>query len=171
MNSELKANIPTVSGKPEITQYTGGASNWTYRIKYDSHDLILRRPPAGTKAASAHDMKREYEIQKALMPFYTVPEMLAFCSDQSVMECDFYIMRRVEGIIPRANLPKDLQLDKEQTRQLCLNVIDKLIELHSIDISTTGLNTFGKGKGYCERQIKGWSERYNKGKNMECAEV
>ena len=160
----IKANIPTVSGKPELTQYTGGASNWTYRIKYDSHDLILRRPPAGTKAASAHDMKREYEIQKALMPFYTVPEMLAFCNDQSVMECDFYIMRRVEGIIPRANLPKDLQLDKEQTRQLCLNVIDKLIELHSIDISTSGLNTFGKGKGYCERQIKGWSERYKKAK-------
>jgi aminoglycoside phosphotransferase (APT) family kinase protein len=160
----IKANIPTVSGTPEITQYTGGASNWTYRIKYDSHDLILRRPPAGTKAASAHDMKREYEIQKALMPFYTVPEMLAFCNDQSVMECDFYIMRRVEGIIPRANLPKDLQLDKEQTRQLCLNVIDKLIELHSIDISTTGLNTFGKGKGYCERQINGWSERYKKAK-------
>ena len=160
----IKANIPTVSGKPELTQYTGGASNWTYRIKYDSHDLILRRPPAGTKAASAHDMKREYEIQKALMPFYTVPEMLAFCNDQSVMECDFYIMRRVEGIIPRANLPKDLQLNKEQIRQLCLNVIDKLIELHSIDISTSGLNTFGKGKGYCERQIKGWSERYKKAK-------
>jgi aminoglycoside phosphotransferase (APT) family kinase protein len=119
-------------GTPEITQYTGGASNWTYRIKYDSHDLILRRPPAGTKAASAHDMKREYEIQKALMPFYTVPEMLAFCNDQSVMDCDFYIMRRVEGIIPRYNLPKDLQLlTTEQTKQLCLNVIDKLIELHS----------------------------------------
>ena len=124
----IKANIPNVTGTPEITQYTGGASNWTYRIKYDSHDLILRRPPAGTKAASAHDMKREYEIQKALMPYYTVPEMLAFCSDHSVMECDFYIMRRVEGIIPRANLPKDLTLSKEEVRQLCLNVIDKLIE-------------------------------------------
>jgi aminoglycoside phosphotransferase (APT) family kinase protein len=160
----IKATIPNVTGTPEITQYTGGASNWTYRIRYDSHDLILRRPPAGTKAASAHDMKREYEIQKALMPYYTVPEMLAFCNDQSVMDCDFYIMRRVEGIIPRANLPKDLNLDKEQVRQLCLNVIDKLIELHSIDIRTTGLAQFGKGSGYCERQITGWSERYKKAK-------
>jgi aminoglycoside phosphotransferase (APT) family kinase protein len=108
--------------------------------------LILRRPPAGTKAASAHDMKREYEIQKALMQYYTVPEMLAFCNDHSVMDCDFYIMRRVEGIIPRANLPKDLNLDKEQVRQLCLNVIDKLIELHSIDIRTTGLAAIRKRK-------------------------
>ena len=158
----IKAHIAGVTGTPEITQYTGGASNWTYRIKYDSHDLILRRPPAGTKAASAHDMKREYDIQKALMPYYTVPEMLAFCNDHSVMDCDFYIMRRVEGIIPRANLPKDLVLTKEQVRQLCMNVIDKLIELHKIDIQRSGLSDFGKGKGYCERQIKGWSERYQK---------
>ncbi|MFN8296407.1 MAG: phosphotransferase family protein [Chitinophagales bacterium] len=160
----IKSNIPNISGTLEITQYTGGASNWTYRIKYDSQDLILRRPPAGTKAASAHDMKREYEIQKALMPYYTVPEMLAFCNNHSVMDCDFYIMRRVEGIIPRANLPKDLNLSKEQVRQLCLNVIDKLIELHKIDINTSGLANFGKGKGYCERQITGWSERYKKAK-------
>lgn len=158
----IKAHISGVTGAPEITQYTGGASNWTYRIKYDSHDLILRRPPAGTKAASAHDMKREYDIQKALMPYYTVPEMLAFCNDHSVMDCDFYIMRRVEGIIPRANLPKDLVLTKEQVRQLCMNVIDKLIELHKIDIQRSGLSDFGKGKGYCERQIKGWRERYQK---------
>lgn len=160
----LKQNIANLSGIPELTQYTGGASNWTYRIKYDSHDLILRRPPAGTKAASAHDMKREYEIQKALMPYYTVPEMLVFCNDHSVMDCDFYIMRRVEGIIPRSNLPKGLDMSKEQTRQLCLNVIDKLIELHKININATGLNTFGKGTGYCKRQIDGWSERYKKAK-------
>ncbi|MFN8281762.1 MAG: phosphotransferase family protein [Chitinophagales bacterium] len=160
----LKQNIANLSGIPELTQYTGGASNWTYRIKYDSHDLILRRPPAGTKAASAHDMKREYEIQKALMPYYTVPEMLVFCNDHSIMDCDFYIMRRVEGIIPRSNLPKGLDLSKEQTRQLCLNVIDKLIELHKININATGLNTFGKGTGYCKRQIDGWSERYKKAK-------
>jgi aminoglycoside phosphotransferase (APT) family kinase protein len=160
----LKQHISNLSGIPELTQYTGGASNWTYRIKYDSHDLILRRPPAGTKAASAHDMKREYEIQKALMPYYTVPEMLAFCDDHSVMDCDFYIMRRVEGIIPRSNLPKGLVLSKEQTRKLCLAVIDKLIELHKIDINATGLNAFGKGTGYCKRQIDGWSERYKKAK-------
>lgn len=160
----LKQHIPNLIGTPEITQYTGGASNWTYRIKYDSHDLILRRPPAGTKAASAHDMKREYEIQKALMPYYTVPEMLAFCNDHSVMDCDFYIMRRVEGIIPRSNLPKDLKLNTDQTKQLCLNVIDKLIELHQIDIQKTGLSSFGKGSGYYKRQIDGWSERYKKAK-------
>lgn len=158
----LKQHISGLSGSAEVTQYTGGASNWTYRLKYPSHDLVLRCPPKGTKAASAHDMSREYNIQKALMPYYPVPEMLAFCNDQSVMGADFYVMRHVKGIIPRANLPRGLELSQEQTRQLCINVIDALIQLHKIDIEKTGLNKFGKGTGYVQRQIEGWSGRYVK---------
>ena len=42
-----------------------------------SRDLVLRRPPAGTKAKSAHDMGREYRIQQALKPVYPcVPAMI-----------------------------------------------------------------------------------------------
>ena len=55
-----------LQGQPEVTQFSGGASNWTYRLKYANRDLILRRPPKGTKAKSAHDMVREYKVQKAL---------------------------------------------------------------------------------------------------------
>jgi aminoglycoside phosphotransferase (APT) family kinase protein len=53
-----------LAGEAKVTQYTGGASNWTYRLQYDNLDLILRRPPVGTKAKSAHDMAREYLVQK-----------------------------------------------------------------------------------------------------------
>ncbi|MGO4782111.1 phosphotransferase family protein, partial [Lysobacter sp. 2RAB21] len=56
----LKARMPHLRGAPQVTQYTGGASNWTYRLQYDNDDLILRRPPAGKKAKSAHDMGREF---------------------------------------------------------------------------------------------------------------
>ncbi len=160
----LKKHISGLHGLPELTQYTGGASNWTYRLKYPKQDLVLRCPPKGTKAASAHDMAREYHIQKALMSYYPVPEMLAFCDDASVMGCDFYIMRHVNGIILRANLPKGLELTEAQTRQLCLNVLDAMIQLHQIDIEKTGLNKFGKGTGYVKRQIDGWSQRYLKAK-------
>lgn len=165
----LKAHIPGLEGTAEVTQFSGGASNWTYRLKYPTHDLILRRPPAGTKAKSAHDMGREYHIQKALMPYYPVPEMLAFCQDESIAGADFYIMRRVEGIIPRANLPKGLTLSQAETRQLCLNVIDKLVELHQIDIHQTGLSSFGKGTGYVKRQIDGWSDRFVKARTWNVA--
>lgn len=158
----LKIQLPDLRGIVEVTQFPGGASNWTYRLKYDNYDLILRRPPAGTKAASAHDMNREFSIQKALAPFYPVPEMVAFCNDKEVADFDFYVMKRIEGVIPRSNLPREIQLNEEETRKLCTNVIDNLIRLHQIDIESTGLNSFGKGSGYAQRQIKGWSERYKK---------
>ena len=114
----LRALLPQLSpGLPEVTQYSGGASNWTYRLKYASHDLILRRPPAGTKAKSAHDMVREYTVQDALKPVYpVVSDMIGLCTDPSVIGCDFYVMRRIEGIIPRANLPKELTLSEAEVR-------------------------------------------------------
>ncbi|QSQ23643.1 phosphotransferase family protein [Pyxidicoccus parkwayensis] len=159
----LRTLVPSLEGTPEVTQFSGGASNWTYRLKYPNRDLILRRPPAGTKAKSAHDMSREYNVQKALKPAYPfVPTMIGLCQDASVIGSDFYVMERIEGIIPRKQLPRGLQLDKDTTRRLCLNVIDKLVQLHQVDAAAVGLSSLGKGPGYPKRQIEGWSDRYEK---------
>ncbi len=159
----LKLRFPEIEGEPEVTQYSGGASNWTYRLNYRGQDLVLRRPPAGTKAKSAHDMGREYRIQKALRPLFPrVPEMLAFCDDASVIGCEFYVMRRLDGVILRRNPPRDVTLTPERTRQLCLNVIDTLIALHRVDIANPDLEAIGKGSGYARRQIEGWCDRYRK---------
>src|SRR3546814_3200067 len=76
--------------------FAGGASNWTYRLQYANRDLILRRPPSGTKAKSAHDMNREYSVQKALKPVYpAVANMVALCHDESVIGCERSEERRV----------------------------------------------------------------------------
>lgn len=160
----LRAQLPDLAPEPpEVTQYSGGASNWTYRLKYANHDLILRRPPAGTKAKSAHDMVREHKVQAALKPVYpVVADMIGLCTDPAVLGCDFYVMRRIEGIIPRANLPKELTLDEDQVRRLCTNTLDQLIALHQVDVEAAGLTTLGKGDGYCKRQVDGWSDRYAK---------
>lgn len=156
-----------ISGPVEVTQYSGGASNWTYRLKYENADLILRRPPNGTKAKSAHDMSREYHVQRALTEYYpVVPEMLLLCQDESVIGCDFYVMKRIEGIIPRANLPKDINFDESQIQELCRNFIDKLIELHQVPYAGTDLEKLGKGDGYCHRQVEGWDSRYKKAKTL-----
>ncbi|WP_233340211.1 phosphotransferase family protein [Pseudidiomarina tainanensis] len=161
----LRMQLPDLSGEMRVTQYSGGASNWTYRLQFDNADLILRRPPAGTKAKSAHDMGREYRLQKALKPVFSyVPEMRLYTDDNSIIGDEFYVMDRVAGIIPRKNMPRDLELNEAQTRQLCLNALDVLIELHQVDINAAGLSDLAKGAGYTERQVRGWSERYTKAK-------
>jgi aminoglycoside phosphotransferase (APT) family kinase protein len=159
----LKAKRPGLVGTPKASQYSGGASNWTYRLQYDSDDLVLRRAPKGTKAKSAHDMGREFRVQEALRPVYPyVPEMIAFCDDANVIGGDFYVMRRIPGLIPRASMPESVPRDAATIKKLCLNVIDKLIELHDVDIDAAGLSALGKGAGYARRQIEGWTERFNK---------
>ena len=88
--------------------------------------------------------------------------MIGLCTGPSVIGCDFYVMRRIEGIIPRANLPKELNLSEAQVRQLCTNTLDQLIALHQVDVRAAGLERLGKGSGFCKRQVDGWSDRYEK---------
>jgi aminoglycoside phosphotransferase (APT) family kinase protein len=157
----LKGRVPGLDGLPEVTQFGGGASNWTYRLAYPGNDLVLRRPPAGTKAKSAHDMGREFRIQQALKPaFPYVPDMVAFCDDPAVIGCDFYVMRRIAGVIPRKGLGVDLS--PEATRGLCLRMVDTWAELHRVPPASVGLETLGRGPGYVRRQVDGWSDRYRK---------
>jgi len=165
----IEQGLPLGDKLPEVKQFSGGASNLTYHLKYPDDiangDLILRRPPAGHKAASAHDMKREYNVMASLKPVYPhVPDMVAFCDDHSVIDCDFYVMQRLRGIIPRNNLPRGMKLNESEARALCLSVLDKLIDLHKVDYKAAGLESLGKGQGYVKRQVEGWSGRYVKSK-------
>jgi len=161
----VRAHVPGLAGEMRVHQFKGGASNLTYQLDFDNASYIMRTPPAGTKAKSAHDMGREYNVMQKLKPVYPyVPEMIAFCHDESVIGREFYIMEKLSGIIPRANMPKGMALSEAQVRQLCTNVIDKMIELHKVNYQAAGLTDLGKGAGYVQRQISGWSDRYIKAK-------
>jgi len=150
-----------LTGDVEVRQFGGGASNLTYSLRDAHHDLILRRPPSGHKAKGAHDMGREYRIQDGLAGvFALVPEMVALCEDESVIGLPFYVMQRIDGIIPRRDFPPAVQPDESQARALCTNALDRLIELHSIEVSTTPLAQLSKGHGYVARQVAGWSRRF-----------
>lgn len=161
----VRQHFSEAKGAMKLKQFRGGASNLTYQLDFENVSLILRTSPRGTKAKGAHDMSREFNVMQRLKPVYPyVPEMIALCKDESVIGREFYIMEKISGIIPRANLPEDLRLDSSQIKMLCTNVIDKLMELHQVDIYSSGLSELGKGAGYCQRQIDGWTERYKKAK-------
>jgi aminoglycoside phosphotransferase (APT) family kinase protein len=163
VNAWLRPLVPGLSETARVTQYAGGASNWTYRLEYASHDLVLRRPPDGTKAKSAHDMRREFDVQRGLRAVYPfVPEMIAFCADERVIGSDFYVMKRIPGVIPRKEIPDGLVLDRDTARRMCTNVLDRLVDLHRVDPQAAGLGSLGKGPGYARRQIAGWTDRYQR---------
>jgi aminoglycoside phosphotransferase (APT) family kinase protein len=142
---------------PEVQQFRSGASNLTYLLRYPGRDLVLRKPPVGTKAASAHDMKREFLIQSRLQPVYPlVPSMVAMCDDQSVMGSDFYVMERVVGDIFRRDVPEGVT--PADVSVMADSLINGLVQLHAVDASI--LDELNKGPGYVQRQVEGWSKRY-----------
>lgn len=168
LDAWLREVDPALSGPPEdparppqVRQFSGGASNLTYLLSYPGRELVLRRPPAGVKAASAHDMRREFHIQRALRPVYPyVPRMVGLCQDETLLGSDFYVMERIGGTILRGRVPPGLGLDEPAARALCESAIDRLAELHEIDPAGAGLADLSKGPGYVRRQVSGWSERY-----------
>ena len=142
---------------PEVMQFRSGASNLTYLLSYSERDLVLRKPPVGTKAASAHDMKREYLIQSRLQSVYPlVPKMIALCDDQSIMGSDFYVMERVEGEIFRRDIPE--AITAADISVMADSLINGLVQLHAVDSSI--LKELNRGAGYVQRQVEGWSKRY-----------
>ena len=131
-----------------MRQFSGGASNLTYLLRYPTRDLILRRAPAGTKARGAHDMRREYRIQSALAPGLPVrrADGRASATTRTVIGADFYVMERIDGIIPRSDVARRrAALAPSRRAQLCLSAIDVLVELHVVDAAAAGLADLGKG--------------------------
>jgi len=146
-----------VDAVPEVLQFRSGASNLTYLLQYPDRELVLRKPPVGMKAASAHDMKREFLIQSRLQPVYPlVPSMIALCDDQSVMGSDFYVMERVVGDIFRRDVPEGVK--PSDVSVMADSLISGLVQLHAVDASI--LAELNKGPGYVQRQVEGWSKRY-----------
>ncbi len=161
VESFLKDTIPGLAGELVVDQFPSGFSNLTYLIRVGDKELVLRRPPFGRKAKSAHDMGREYRVMSALNPVFPYcPKPLVYTEDESIMGCPFYVMERIRGIIPRKRFPKGMNLSPEEMRKLCENLLDVHYELHSVDYRKIGLEGLGKPEGYVRRQVEGWSDRY-----------
>ena len=142
---------------PKVEQFRSGASNLTYLLRYQDRELVLRRPPVGTKAVSAHDMKREFLIQSRLKDVYPlVPTVIALCDDHSIIGSDFYVMERIQGEIFRRDVPENLSADDISV--MANSLVAGLAKLHSVDASV--LQELNKGAGYVARQVEGWSKRY-----------
>ena len=161
METFIRDHLPDLKGTLEVKQFPSGFSNLTYRLQIGDQALVLRRPPFGKKAKTAHDMSREYRILKALKPVFPyVPEPLLYCDDPSVIGSEFYIMQRLRGIILRKNVPRGIHLSTEAAAALCANWVDVLVDLHGLDYEKAGLGDFGKPEGYVHRQVTGWTGRY-----------
>jgi aminoglycoside phosphotransferase (APT) family kinase protein len=160
------------SGPLSVEQFPSGHSNLTYLVRLGSRELVLRRPPFGSKVRSAHDMAREYRVLWKLRPAYPVaPQALLYCDDLAILNAPFYLMEPIRGLIVRRDPPPGMPFPPETARRLSEAFVDNLARLHGLDYAAIGLADLGKPQGYLERQVKGWIERYQNSKTHELPEV
>ncbi|HRH40718.1 MAG TPA: phosphotransferase family protein [Pyrinomonadaceae bacterium] len=160
------------AGEIEISQFPGGSSNLTYCVKIGADEYVLRRPPFGNQVKSAHDMSREFNVLEKLSSVYQpAPKPLIYCNDESVIGSEFYLMERRNGLIIRGKSPEILENSSELQRKVCESFIENLVELHSLDYKTIGLESLGKPEGYAQRQVEGWTKRYFNAKTDEQLEL
>ena len=163
LDQYLRKVISGLSGDPLVSQFAGGNSNLTYRLQYENDDLVVRRPPFGTKAKSAHSMIREYRIMSQLKPLFpSVPDTLHYSDDESIIGSEFYVMRKVEGQLIKQTIPPSWSFTAADSRRFCTRFWEKLIELHQVDYLKAGLGDFGKPEGYAGRQVSGWNRRFER---------
>ena len=157
----LRRSFPSDVGPMIVEQFPSGHSNLTYLLRLGEREMVLRRPPFGSKVKSAHDMGREYRVLSKLHPAYSAaPKVLLYCDDESVLGSPFYLMERIRGIILRRDPPAGLEFTAETARRLSESFIDNLALLHGLDYPAIGLGDLGKPQGYLSRQVNGWIERY-----------
>lgn len=161
LETYLKDRLPGLEGPLTIMQYPSGASNLTYRVTCGERHLVLRRPPFGTKAATAHDMGREYKVLSALSAHWPyAPRPLIYCADADVIGSPFYLMEHCQGIILRREIPAGILDSPAKVRALFERYVEILVELHSLDYAAVGLGDLGKPQGYVARQVRGWCKRF-----------
>ena len=153
--------------KPKIQQFSNGYSNLTYLINFEQSNFVLRCPPKGA-VKNGHDMSREYNVlSKLITSFHKVPKTYIYNDDLSILNCPFYVMEMVEGIILTGKEVNKRNIKADDFGKISKVWLETFVELHSLDYKSIGLENLGRPNGYIDRQIEIWSKQYNIAKTTE----
>lgn len=149
----------------------GGRSNLTYEVTDGTKSWVVRRPPLGHVLATAHDMRREYQVITALRDTdVPVPPAYALCSDADVLGAPFYVMAKVDGIAYRT-AEQVAPLGPARIQAIAERMIDTLALLHAVDPGAVGLGEFGRPEGFLARQVRRWKKQLDASRSRPVAGI
>ncbi len=154
-----------------IEPFLGGFSNLTYLLRTSTGLFVLRRPPEGVGPGIAHDMLREARILSVCeLRGIPAPRAIVSCDDIAVIGAPFYIMEHIAGVILRGDKAPPAY-DAAAFATLGENFLDTLVAIHGATPSDPVIGGLGKPLGYVQRQVEGWTARYEKAKTDDVASV
>jgi aminoglycoside phosphotransferase (APT) family kinase protein len=161
LEAYLRQHLPEAEGEFSVLQFPNGSANLTYLVRFGETDLVVRRPPFGTIATAAHDMRREYNVLSLLHAAYPrAPLGLLYCPDEWVIGAHFLVSEYRSGVVVWDSVPDALDVGEQPGRRIGLAVVDALADLHLVDAKQCGLGDLGRPAGYLARQVRGWQGRW-----------
>lgn len=147
--------VPYMQTPVQVKQFGYGQSNPTYlltSIKNGNKAVMRKQPPGRLLSKTAHRVDREYRIIHALKDTNVpVPKAFGLCEDELVIGTPFYIMEYLDGRIFEDPAMPDV--NPEERREMWQAAVTTLARFHRVAPASVGLETFGKPKGFYNRQL------------------
>jgi len=159
----LQSQGERVGSDVTIARIGFGQSNITTIITAaHGGEWVLREPPPGGHAQSAHDVAREARVMSNLADSgIPVPRVIG--TGTTPGGGGFFVMERAPGA-PLESEHDAAELTPEHRHELGLQVISTLARLHTVDPGTVGLSDLGPKTpvSYLERQIRRLSATWDR---------
>lgn len=159
---------PQLAPVTDFKLLTGGHSNISIAFSSARGPLVLRRPPLGHVMQTAHDMSREYRVLQGLEhTSLPVPEPILHADDPaSGVDTEFFVMTMRPGFA-LTDADADAKLSADDRRTLSYLLVEKLADLHAVDITHPKLADLGRPAGFRERQVSRWNRQLEASKDRD----
>jgi aminoglycoside phosphotransferase (APT) family kinase protein len=150
----LSAHIAGLPAPLRLERIQGGHSNITVRVtSANGRSVALRRPPYGALPRGAHDVVREARTVSALAGSgIPVPDVLAVCSDDSVLGVAFSVTGWIDGtVIGTPDAVAAALPTTADRRRITEQLVATLARLHLADLEIIGPPR--AGPPYLDRQL------------------
>lgn len=166
--SDWLAEVAGTRGAVDLARIGAGQSNLTYlATDADGTSVVVRRPPLGNLAASAHDVVREGRIMRQLADTdVPVPTIFGIAEADRVADTPVVAMSVIAGTSLNSE-ETALSLSEPARARAADGLIDAMTAVHDVDLTTTGLDDLASHKPYAARQLRRWSGQWDKTKTRE----
>jgi aminoglycoside phosphotransferase (APT) family kinase protein len=167
LDAWMTSHVADFRGGGTMQKFGFGQSNPTYLLSTNSGQYVLRRKPTGPLLPKAHAIEREYRVLHALRDSdVPVPQVLAFCDDDTILGAPFYIMNFVKGrIFYDQRLPG---LSPVERAKIFDAMNATVARLHDLEPLALGLEDFGRPERFIERQVAIWTRQYRASEGVRC---
>ena len=155
----LKTVLPDAHGPMRLSQFAYGQSNPTYVVGFNDVEYVLRKQPPGELLPSAHQVDREFRVQKALSEAgYPVAKQFLYCENREIVGTPFYVMERMQGrVFKDTSLPG---CSPEHRTEMYRSLAETLARLHTYSPTELNLDDFGRPGDWYRRQFRRWSRNF-----------